>query len=213
MYVESPCVHEATFLESDNKKQCNRWANQTHEQNDSANKTKQSHQAPTTKQTPRKISQHVLYFIMSSGLDSELGAGGPWATPDGAGARSGIGIDIDDFPPRVLLVPPRPEVPVPPPRPPRLSWEADAAKAAVAARSLPPSALLLPRGRREVPPREPGPRNGRPVSWETGTAAAIGTCGCEVTVRVRPVPRPRPRPRLIVPSALQIISKCAVRGQ
>lgn len=148
---------------------------------------------------------------MSSGPASGLGAGGPWITlgVDGAGARSGIGIDIDDFPPRVLLVPPRPEVPVPPPRPPRLSWVADAV---VAARSLPPlSAFLLPRGRREVPPREPGPRNGRPVSWETGTAAAIGTCGCEVTVRPRPVPRPRPRPRLIVPSALQIISKSVIR--
>jgi hypothetical protein len=74
----------------------------------------------------------------------------------------------------VLVLPPRLELPAPPPRPPRPSF---AAEAVVPLRSacFSLSAFLLPRGRRVVPPREPGPRSGRPVSWEIGTAAAMGT--------------------------------------
>lgn len=142
---------------------------------------------------------HDDYFIISSGP-----AGGLWlddagatGLDAGAGARSIIDIMDDaadaDFPPRVLAVlAPRPD--------PR------EAEAVVPLRSLPCfsccSAFLVVRGRRDVPPREPGPRTGRPVSWEMGTAAAIGTC-CEANERPRAAPpRPRPRPRLTVPSAL-----------
>jgi hypothetical protein len=81
---------------------------------------------------------------------------------DGDGAMSGIGTDADDFPPRALLLPPRLEPELPPPRLPRLSLAPEAVVLALACFS--PSAFLLPRGRRVVPPREPGPRNGKPVS-------------------------------------------------
>lgn len=117
------------------------------------------------------------------------------------------GVDADVFAPRVLELPPRAE----PPRAPRPSC---AAEADVPFRSpcFSASAFLDPRGRREVPPLEPGPRRGRPVSWDMGTAAAMGTWGCEARARPRPVPRPRPRPRLIVPSALYCWLVCGSIG-
>lgn len=105
------------------------------------------------------IREH-FYFIASS--EPAIGLG-----PGGVGAKLGRGasstIDVD-FPPRVLAEPPRPAVP--PPRP----WDVE---------DVPPdlscSALGFVRGRRVVlPPRDPGPRTGRPVSWEMGTAAASG---------------------------------------
>lgn len=163
---------------------------------------------------PGQTDQGLYHFIISSGPAKGLGPGGAVAILGVEGAEAevaaGPGVEVEagaeaavedeDFPPRALLLPPR-LAPEAPPRPPRPSC----AGVVVPLRSVAcfsPSVFLLPRERREVPPREPGPRNGSPVSCEIGTAAAIGTCGCEAKARPRPVPRPRPRPRLIVPSAL-----------
>lgn len=84
----------------------------------------------------------------------------------GAGARSIIDImdepdegPDEDFAPRVLVLPPRPD-----PRP-RPSWAVDALEPLRSGVPLSASvAFLLVRARREVPPLEPGPRSGRPVS-------------------------------------------------
>ena len=116
--------------------------------------------------------QHLLsltpqpsYFMTNSGPASGLapaaGAMPPmWLCWLGAGAMSSI--DMIEFLPPREDEPPRPAVL--PPRPPRLSWEVDAV---VPLRSLclsEVSVFFEPRPRRETPPREPGPRNGRPVS-------------------------------------------------
>lgn len=117
---------------------------------------------------------------MISGLASGLGAGaetwlgfelveGLEELDEGAGARSIIDImdepdGADDLLPRVLaLLPPRPEDP--PPRPPRPSWAEDAVVPLRSGVPLSPSAaFFVVRARRDVPPRDPGPRRGRPVS-------------------------------------------------
>lgn len=71
-------------------------------------------------------------------------------------------IDITElFPPREDE-PPRPAEP--PPRPPRPSWDVEADVPARSVCLSEASAFFAPRPRREIPPREPGPRNGRPVS-------------------------------------------------
>jgi hypothetical protein len=118
--------------------------------------------------------QSNLYFIISSGPARGLGPGGAGTICGvegaGVGARSGVGPGVEveaeaeeDFPPRVLLLPPRPEAEAPP-RPPRLSVTGEAVDPFFSVVCFSPSVFLLPRGRRDVPPREPGPRNGRPVS-------------------------------------------------
>lgn len=164
---------------------------------------------------PGQTDQSLYHFIISSGPARGLGPGGAAATLGVEGAEAGVaagpGVEVEagaeavvedeDFPPRALLLPPRLVLEAPP-RPPRPSCVAGAVVPLRSVGCFSPSVFLLPRERRDVPPREPGPRNGSPVSCEIGTAAAIGTCGCEAKARPRPVPRPRPRPRLIVPSAL-----------
>lgn len=125
---------------------------------------------------------------MSSGLANGLGPGADELDAaleeleEVAGAKSIIDIVDEpdgaaDFSPRVpALLAPRPAPP--PPRPPRPSWVVDAVVPLRSDVPLSPSvAFFVVRARREVPPRDPGPRRGRPVSCEIGTAAAIGTCG------------------------------------
>lgn len=115
----------------------------------------------------KPVMRQEGHFDTSSGPASGLGPGGAGAKLGrGAGASSSIdGV----FPPRVPAAPP-PRPACPPPRPCDVAEEAPCLSCSACCRGL------LGRGRRVVlPPRDPGPRSGRPVSWEMGTAAAIGT--------------------------------------
>ena len=88
---------------------------------------------------------------------------GTWSGVDIGVDAVGVDVTAEAFPPRALLLAPRP-VPEAPPRPPRPSFAVEAVVPLRSVVCFSPSVFLAPRARRDVPPREPGPRNGSPVS-------------------------------------------------
>ena len=148
---------------------------------------------------------------MIPGLEIDGGAGkilgaGPGANP--TIELSGIAL-AEAFPrlPATTLPPPLPALLPPlPPRaePPRPFPSRDGVAPGSCCSAWTRAVFVVRALRFAAPPREPGPRTGRPVSGEMGMLEMIGTWLC-AEVLPRPAPRPRPRPRLIVPSALVVL--------
>jgi hypothetical protein len=118
------------------------------------------------------------YRMIMLGFGIGPGAGASWgaAAGAGAGARGNARVAaVAALPPRLLVVPPLTPPPRPPPPRPRPSCETLTMRRSCLSSACCCRALLLRGLRVKLPPREPGPRMGSPVSGEIGIFDAIGT--------------------------------------